>query len=383
MHRATALTSSFRAYTGGGARSAVNQADDSHLMQESAGNFMAGEARQAIELPQNYGFTSVVMDAIQGAAGQASQMIGQFVASAESMISFMGSNRSFPVAGVMDDRRHRLQRFGQGRYRDVRHAGPDATDSDIERRPVCERAERQNLSHGCDRRQQSAGHDEPVVSIAAGQRRRQSSRQLRSMTATIWNATRRPFRRTLCMSTARACGIVSARYLPLNITNYSHVVPIPTSFDSGVRRRRRRCAGGAGGQSGMKMGQSSLKSKNQQAKIFVDATKDATRASGKIVQLIMGSSSSGGSSGRRQQPRTKGRERLPIRLCSLKLPRRPMAAPAAARARAAAAVKIRAPCLAEASSDSKFYCGGTPSKGKYALIVTVKGPTINVPGRIG
>ena len=39
--------------------------------------------------------------------------------------------------------------------------------------------------------------------------------------------------------------------------------------------------------------------------------------------------------------------------------------------------------LAEASSDSKFYCGGTPSKGKYALIVTVKGPTINVPGRIG
>ena len=39
--------------------------------------------------------------------------------------------------------------------------------------------------------------------------------------------------------------------------------------------------------------------------------------------------------------------------------------------------------LAEASSDSKFYCGGTPKKGKYALIVTVKGPTINVPGRIG
>jgi len=39
--------------------------------------------------------------------------------------------------------------------------------------------------------------------------------------------------------------------------------------------------------------------------------------------------------------------------------------------------------LAEASSDSKMYVGGSKGKGKYSLVVTVNGPTINVQGRIG
>lgn len=101
MHRATPLNSSFRAYTGGGTRSAVDTITDSTLMQEMAGNFMQGEARKAIESPQNYGFTSVVMPAIKDA-------LGNITDSAEAVISFMGGNRSFPVAGVMDDRRHRM-----------------------------------------------------------------------------------------------------------------------------------------------------------------------------------------------------------------------------------------------------------------------------------
>ena len=101
MHRATPLNSSFRAFTGGGTRSAVDEIDDSKLMQEHSGNFMAGESRKGIEAPQNYGFTSVVMPAIKDA-------LGKITDSAEAVISFMGGNRSFPVAGVMDDRRHRL-----------------------------------------------------------------------------------------------------------------------------------------------------------------------------------------------------------------------------------------------------------------------------------
>jgi hypothetical protein len=101
MHRASPSNTSFRAFSGGGTRSAVDIIDDLKLMQEHAGNFMANETRQGVEAPQNYGFTSVVMPAIKDA-------LGKITDSAEAMISFMGGNRSFPVAGVMDDRRHRL-----------------------------------------------------------------------------------------------------------------------------------------------------------------------------------------------------------------------------------------------------------------------------------
>lgn len=101
MHRATPLNTSVRAYTAGGSRSVVDKVDDSKLMQEMGGNFMADETRKEIESPQNYGFTSVVFDAEKGKDGKVE-------ASAETFIGFMGGNRSFPVAGAMDDRRHRL-----------------------------------------------------------------------------------------------------------------------------------------------------------------------------------------------------------------------------------------------------------------------------------
>ena len=101
MHRATPLNTSFRSFTAGGTRAAVDIIDDLKLMQEHSGNFMSGESRQGIEAPQNYGFTSVVMPAIKDA-------LGKITDSAEAVISFMGGSRSFPVAGVMDDRRHRL-----------------------------------------------------------------------------------------------------------------------------------------------------------------------------------------------------------------------------------------------------------------------------------
>jgi hypothetical protein len=107
MHRSTPMNSSFRSYTAGGARSAVHQADDSKLMQEMGGNFMHGETRKGVESPQNYGFTSVVMDADK-------DQDGNVTGSAECIVSFMGGNRSFPVAGPMDDRRHRLKDLDKG-----------------------------------------------------------------------------------------------------------------------------------------------------------------------------------------------------------------------------------------------------------------------------
>jgi Bacteriophage Mu Gp45 spike protein len=107
MHRATPANSSFRAYSSGGARSVVDKVDDKKLMQEMGGNFMHSETRTEIESPQNYGFTSVVHDAEKDAQGKITD-------GAETFISFIGGNRSFPVAGAMDDRRHRLHDLEKG-----------------------------------------------------------------------------------------------------------------------------------------------------------------------------------------------------------------------------------------------------------------------------
>lgn len=107
MHRATPLATSFRSYVSGGSRSVVDKVDDSKLMQEMGGNFMKNETRSAVESPQNYGFTSVVFDAEKDA-------MGKIIGSAETFIGFMGGNRSFPVAGNMDDRRHRLKGLEKG-----------------------------------------------------------------------------------------------------------------------------------------------------------------------------------------------------------------------------------------------------------------------------
>jgi hypothetical protein len=90
--------------------------------------------------------------------------------------------------------------------------------------------------------------------------------------------------------------------------------------------------------------------------MFLDITKDATRAAGKVVQLIMAQGGGGGGGG---------------------------GGGSKAGSSSGSSSQNQGTVLAEASSDSKFYCGGTPNKGKFALIVTVKGPTINVPGRIG
>jgi len=107
MHRTTPLVSAFVSYVSGGCRATVDQVDDSKLMQEMSGAFMKFEQRGAIESPQNYGFTSVVFKAEK-------DLMGKVLGCAETFISFMGGNRSFPVAGNMDDRRHRLMGLLEG-----------------------------------------------------------------------------------------------------------------------------------------------------------------------------------------------------------------------------------------------------------------------------
>ena len=102
MFRATPIDTSNRAYTGGGCRCTVDTIDDSPLMQEATNaHGMKDESWPTQEAPQNYGFTSVVADAKKGQDGKIQQ-------SAEGFMSFMGGSRTFPVLGVMDDRRHRL-----------------------------------------------------------------------------------------------------------------------------------------------------------------------------------------------------------------------------------------------------------------------------------
>ena len=102
--RASPFESSHRAYHSGGSRSVIEEADDSKLMQEHKGNFMKGESRSGVESPQNYGFVSVVHKADKDKDGNIEM-------GAES---FMGGNRSFPVYGATDDRRHRLHGLEEG-----------------------------------------------------------------------------------------------------------------------------------------------------------------------------------------------------------------------------------------------------------------------------
>jgi phage gp45-like len=107
MHRATPANSNFRAFSAGGARALLSKIDDSKLMQEVAGSFMKGEARKAIEHAQQYGFTAVPFDPDEGEDGKPG--LGP-----ETFINFIGGNRSFPVAGPIDDRRHRMKGLEKG-----------------------------------------------------------------------------------------------------------------------------------------------------------------------------------------------------------------------------------------------------------------------------
>jgi hypothetical protein len=101
MHRATPKDTSLRSYTSGGSRGVVDTIDDNKLMQTHKGTMQGNEARDDIESPQNYGFTS-------------NNMPSDTSGGAETFHSYMNGSRSFPIPGPIDDRRHRLRGLSSG-----------------------------------------------------------------------------------------------------------------------------------------------------------------------------------------------------------------------------------------------------------------------------
>ncbi|TYL87448.1 phage baseplate assembly protein domain-containing protein [Bradyrhizobium cytisi] len=222
MHRATPLNTSIRAYTAGGSRSVVDKVDDQKLMQEMGGNFMANETRAEIEAPQNYGFTSVVFDAEKG-------QDGKVTASAETFIGFMGGNRSFPVSGPMDDRRHRLYKLDKGDTALFRGRG--------------------------DKQQFHLTTD-----------------------GGFWSA---PQDKTLRMA-----------MLDQDSESNDSQQSGGSSGSGGAGARTRDSSGGgssssSGQQGGQKRGQESVKKDNQKAKRFVEVTADKTRLAGKTSHMML------------------------------------------------------------------------------------------------
>ena len=363
MHRATPGNSSFRSYSAGGTRSAMDSVTDTTQMQEMAGNFMSGETRKAVEAMQNYGFTSVTMDSIKS-------KLGSMVASAETAISFMGGNRSFPVAGNTDDRRHRLNSldkgdsgmFGtQGMKQQFHMSNSDGMfgtvpqDKTMRMALLDEDSEKDGNSQSFQQGQSGGGGNASAAAVS-GQDFLETDRD--GVTRFVHVDRQGLMQKFL-------------RVFPLGITNYSHVVALADGGGGGGAGG----AGGAGGGTGMKMGQKSLKDKNQKAGRFFDITKDQTRAAGKLVQLVMSSSSGGGGGGG-----GSSRLNLPVDYVYGD----PKAGSSGGSGGSSGgSSQNQGTVLAEVNSDSNFYCGGSKQKGKFALIVTVKGPTKNVPGRIG
>jgi phage gp45-like len=99
MYRQTPLTAGFVGYTSGGARSLIDTIDDDKMMQQMKGSQL-GEGREAVECPQNYGFSSVVRPATKGQNGEIEDC-------AEGFMSYFGGNRTSNFCAVMDDRRYR------------------------------------------------------------------------------------------------------------------------------------------------------------------------------------------------------------------------------------------------------------------------------------
>jgi hypothetical protein len=290
LHRATPLNSSFRGYVAGGARSAVDTIDDSQLMQAMGGNIMAGESRSGVEAPQNYGFTSVVMQATKDA-------LGKITDSAEAVMSFMGGNRSFPVAGVMDDRRHRL--FGM-------QPGDSAMFSTVGRMLQA------HLSQ--DGMFFTAPRDKTARMQLLDQDSQSDQQQQQSSSSSSSSFVTHNGRQYLFVSSPDMRG---------------GIVPSPRNGSSGSGSSG--SSGTSGSQGGQQKGQQPLYKKGQQSYRFLDVTKDETRASGTNVRAYLQDGNA----------------------------------------------------YTDVNQDKNVYLGAAKGKAKFALVATLKGPTKNVPGKIG
>jgi hypothetical protein len=187
-----------------------------------SGNFLKGESRQGIEAPQNYGFTSHCMPADK-------DELGNITHCAEVVMSFVGGNRGFPVAGNMDDRRHRL-------------TGLDPGDSAMFRTK--------------DDYQQFHMHSD----------------------GGFWSGA---INKTLRMA------LVNQQAGQQQQGSQGGGAGGQVALRDGSSGSSGGGAGSQGGQSSKPTGQKSVKSANQQATVFVDMTQTATRMAGKEVHAML------------------------------------------------------------------------------------------------
>ena len=244
MHRQTPLNSALRGFFSGGSPSVVDQVDDTKLMQEGAGNFMANETRKAVQSPQNYGFTSVVFDAEK-------DMMGKIQASAETFTSFMGGNRSYPVNGNMDDRRHRLFKLEKGDTAMFRGRG-----------------DKQQFHMTQDGGFWTAPQDKTVRMHLVQQDSESNSTMQQGGSASGGGSA--------------GAAAMMAESKQGDLMPDGKRLPRPTQMADGG-------GGGGGSSSGggqqQNKGQEALYKEGQKSPLFVDVTKDATRAGGKEVYL--------------------------------------------------------------------------------------------------
>jgi hypothetical protein len=251
MHRQTPLNSALRGFFSGGSASVVSEVDDTKLMQEGAGNFLANETRKAIQSPQNYGFTSVVFDAEKDA-------MGKIQASAETFTSFLGGNRSYPVNGNMDDRRHRMFQLEKGDTAMFRGRG-----------------DKQQFHMTQDGGFWTAPQDKTVRMHLLQQDSESNS--------------------TMGGGSSGGCGSAGgmmAEPKQGDLMPDGKRLPKPTQMRGliGARDMSSGTGGGGNGASGgqqQNKGQTALYKDGQESPMFVDVTKEASRVSGNEVHLML------------------------------------------------------------------------------------------------
>lgn len=314
MHRNTPLTTAFVSYTAGGARATVDKMDDSQQMQQMSGSFMKFESREGVESPQNYGFTSHNFGAEKGQDGKVQGC-------AETFISFMGGNRSFPVAGAIDDRRHRLKDLKEGDTAMFRGRG--------------------------DKQQFHMSEDGGFWSGPQNKTLRMALVESDSES----NGTMSQGGQGGGSSSSGGGGATATRDV-LSIASPG------TLADSGGGGSSGGSSGGAGGGQ-QKRGQKSVKDDNTKSQRFMHLTKDETACAGNNVRFYVGQASSGGGS--------SGGGGGSLR----------------AGSSSGGGSSSQPTGLAECNQDKNMYCGALKGKGQFALVVTLKGPSKNVYGKIG
>jgi hypothetical protein len=270
-------------------------------MQSMAGNFLKGESRKGIEAAQNYGFTSHCMPAVK-------DLLGNIQQCAEVVQSFIGGNRGFPVGGNMDDRRHRL-------------TGLDPGDNGM----FSTQGRKQQIQMAMEGLFHHVPMDQTVrMALLDEQTEKDTTSQSYQNQQKAQQAGGRAYKAALA---AVRLGIIRDLMQPLFVP----IPGVPTLYDPGGTGSATQGTNASGTFGGNRMGQKSLKDKNQSSKRFMHMTQDETAHSGTNVRQYLDDG--------------KGYH--------------------------------------EINSDKNVYTGALKGKGQFAKVVTTKGPCKNVLGFLG